>query len=94
MERIINKNEPDYQNFETVAEMLNLYAKAHGSEKRYYVKDTLLDAGQDWWWTTICDTRGTQVLYPREWELVYLATEFDELIKAFEEIVSGKFFRV
>lgn len=91
MERIINKNEPDYQNFETVAEMLNLYAKAHGMQERFYVEDTYLDYGQDWMWTTICSTRGYQLLYPVDWQEIYLAIDFDELIKAFEAIVERRF---
>lgn len=91
MERILSKNEMEYQKLEVVARMLE---NKSPNKARYVVQDVYLDFGSNWMWTTICREgfRECQVLYPAEWEKIVLADSFSELEQITDEIRNGKWF--
>ena len=91
MERTLNRNEIGYKNLKAVAAMLEALS-ANGA--KYVVQDVYLDLGQDWMWTTICRRgwRECQVLNPRDWKRIVVATTANELAEVVEAIRTDKYF--
>lgn len=89
MERTLKHSEQGFKNLCAVASILTAVSKNGFS---YRVRDTYLDYGQDWMWTTIIDSRDVQILCPRDWEKVVLATTADELLDAVKNIMNDKYF--
>lgn len=89
MERTINRNEKEFKNFEIVAKMLEMLSPNGAT---YTIKETYLDFGQYWKWTTIIRNGEVQVLSPREWEAIYFADNPKELAEITEEIRNDRFF--
>ena len=59
---------PDMREYGLLKAFAKLLTENSPHHNTYYVKDTYLDAGQDWMWTTICNKeQGYQALSPREW---------------------------
>ena len=59
---------PDMREYDLLKAFAKLLTENSPHHNTYYVKDTYLDAGQDWMWTTICNKeQGYQALSPREW---------------------------
>lgn len=91
IERVIKEYEQEYKNFQYVALALEI---ASPNNAKYEVGETYLDYGQGWKWTTII-RRGykeCQVLNPREWEKIWLATKLEKLNQIVEEIRNGTYF--
>lgn len=90
-ERILENNEREYMNMEAVAKMLEATSE---NGAFYNVEDVYLDYGQGWMWTTICRRgfRECQILSPRQWKEVCLATTIQELADVAEGIKNGKYF--
>ena len=91
MERTLERTERAYKNMEAVAKMLEATSE---NGARYEVEDVYLDIGQNWMWTTICrkDYRECQVLYPRQWKDICMATTLEELAQAAEAVKADKYF--
>ena len=90
-ERIIYPTEKPFKKLEMVAMALEMESPNGAT---YKVEDTYLDFGQDWKWTTIVryGYRECQVLSPKDWEDIMLATTIEDLAKIVKEIRSDKFF--
>ena len=89
---IIRTYAPDtdeYARLKTASVVLTAVSPKHIT---YTVEDTYFDFGQDWMWTTIIDSRDVQILSPRDWEEVVLATTADELLDAVKNIMNDKYF--
>lgn len=92
MERTLKHSEQGYKNLVAVASILDALSP---NGYHYEVEDTYLDFGQNWMWTTITRDSswgGCQVLCPRDWKLVVLATNADELLDAVKSIISDEYF--
>lgn len=91
MERKLNRGEQAYKNMEAVARMLEATSR---NGAKYVVKDTFLDYGQGWEWTTICRRgfRECQVLCPRDWKTIFAAETIGDLAQAAETVKAGKYF--
>lgn len=89
-ERILNRFEREYKNMEAVCAMLNALCR---TETIYRIETVYLDYGQDWKWTTICNSREVQVLSPRDWQLIVMAETANDLANAVNVIRSDKYFR-
>lgn len=81
MERILNETEK--QNFETVARLSQVICEETGA--KYEVKDTYLDYGQGWKWTTIVYTQANgksyQILSPKQWKEILNLENKTECLK-------------
>lgn len=88
-ERILNKEEQAYKNMEAVCGILNALCK---TDTVYTVGVTYLDFGQDWKWTTILNNKGVQILNPREWQEIEVATTANDLVRIVEGIRGDKYF--
>lgn len=91
MERILKSEEQGYKNLVASAKIMEAFS-THNA--RYIVQDVYLDLGQDWMWTTIC-RRGhfeCQVLCPRDWRKIVLASTPEELVQAVREVMNGKYY--
>ena len=88
-ERILNKEEHAYKNMEAVCGILNALCK---TDTVYTVGVTYLDFGQDWKWTTILNNKGVQILNPREWAEIEVATTANDLVRIVEGIRGDKYF--
>ena len=90
-ERVLTKNEIEYQKMEVVARMLESKSP---NKANYTVRNVYLDFGQNWMWTTICREgyRECQVLSPRDWTKIVLADSFTELEQIANEIRNDKWF--
>ena len=88
-ERILNKEEQAYKNMEAVCGILNALCK---TDTVYTVGVTYLDFGQDWKWTTILNNKGVQILNPREWTEIEVATTANDLVRIVEGIRGDKYF--
>lgn len=88
--RILEKTEQAYKNMEAVCGILNALCK---TDTVYTVGVTYFDFGQDWKWTTIINSHGTQILSPREWEEIEKALTIADLAFITENIRNGKYFR-
>ena len=92
-ERVIERNEQEYKNLQAIADSLTINSK---NGYVYKVRDTYLDFGQDWKWTTIIreDARwgGVQILSPRQWSDAILADDPIDRIKCLLDIVSDEYF--
>lgn len=91
MERTLQSNEQEYKNLKAVAAMLEALS-AHSAT--YIVEDVYLDFGQKWMWTTIIRKGYSecQILSPRQWEMVTMATSSNELLACVEDIRNDKYF--
>lgn len=89
--RVIQKNEPEYKNFQAVAAMLEALSPNGAT---YEVKDVYLDMGQDWMWTTIVrhGFRECQVLSPRDWAGIWCCSTADGLAFVVNQIRRDKYF--
>lgn len=91
MERILKSEEQGYKNLVASAKIMEAFST---HDARYIVQDVYLDLGQDWMWTTIC-RRGhfeCQVLSPRDWREIVLATSPEELAEAVRNVMNGKYY--
>ena len=88
-ERILNREEQAYKNMEAVCGILNALCK---TDTIYKVGITYLDYGQDWKWTTILNNKGVQILNPREWAEIEVATTANDLVRIVEGIRGDKYF--
>ena len=91
MERTLKVEEQAYKNLKAVAAMLEALSP---NNARYEVRDVYLDFGAKWMWTTIC-RRGfseCQVLSPRDWQEIEIATTPAELAAIVEKIRNDKYF--
>ena len=89
--RTLAQWEPEYKKLKAVAALLEMMSEHNAT---YIVKDTYLDFGQNWMWTTIC-RRGwndCQVLSPRDWEDIMNANTPAEIAAVVDEIRGGKYF--
>jgi hypothetical protein len=89
MERTLQTNTREYKNLKAVASMLEALSP---NGYKYEVKDVYLDFGQDWMWTTII-RNNTQILCPRDWKMIVMATTPQELAEVVEVIRSDEYFR-
>lgn len=91
MERTLLKSEKAYRRLEMVAMALTFDSP---NNARYEVEDCYLDFGQNWMWTTIVrhGYKECQVLSPKEWDDIMLASSSEELAKIVKEIENGKYF--
>lgn len=91
-ERILNPiTDVDfYERLEAVASILTAYSP-HKAE--YIVKDTYLDYGQDWKWTTIIRYKYNecQILYPRDWQRIIKADTMEKLFDIVKDLVNDKY---
>ena len=92
MERTLNAQETGYKNLLAVAKMLEALSENNAV---YKVQDVYLDFGQDWMWTTICRETGRicQILSPRQWKEIVLASTAQELAACVEDIRNGEYFK-
>jgi hypothetical protein len=88
--RTLDRTEKAYNNMEVVCGLLNTLCK---TETTYRVGVTYFDYGQDWKWTTIINSRGVQVLCPRDWEQIVVADTVTELARITEVIRNDKYFK-
>ena len=88
--RVLEKGEQAYKNMEAVCAILNALCK---TDTKYWVGETWFDYGQGWRWTTIINSRQTQILYPSEWEAIEKALTVADLAFITENIRNGKYFR-
>lgn len=89
MERTLKYSERGFKNLSAVASVLTAVSKNGFS---YRVRDTYLDYGQGWMWTTIIDSRDVQILSPRDWKEIVQATTADELFSAIKKIMNDEYF--
>lgn len=89
----INAGTKEYKNLVAVARMLEAVSE---KDRKYIVKDTYFDYGQNWMWTTIIredrEWGGIQILSPRQWESIIFVNNAKELAEAVEDIRSGQYF--
>ena len=87
--RVLTEDEHAYKNMEAVCGILNALCK---TDTVYTVGVTYLDLGQDWKWTTILNSKGVQILNPREWAEIEVANTANDLVKIVDGIRAGKYF--
>ncbi len=89
--RTIEYKTKEYAKLEAVAGMLTSFSPNNAV---YEVEDVYFDYGQDWVWTTICrhGYHDCQVLNPRQWETIIMASTIAEIIDAFELVRNGDWF--
>ena len=88
--RILDKDERAYKNMQVVCDFLNALCE---TDTVYEIRNVYFDFGQNWWWTTICNNKGVQVLNPREWEEIENARQAVELATITDNIRADKYFR-
>lgn len=88
--RTLEKTERAYKNMEAVCAMLNAMCE---TDTKYWVDVTYLDYGQNWKWTTILNSRGVQILCPRDWEIIAVAQTTEDLANITNAIRNGKYFK-
>lgn len=80
----------EYNNLKLAAYILE---KTSPNSHTYTVKNTYLDYGQDWSWTTIIDeTAEAQILNPKEWKKLISANSTREVDEIVDEIKNDKYF--
>ena len=87
--RRLEKVERAYQNMQVVCDFLNALCE---TDTEYEIRDVYFDLGQEWWWTTICNNKGVQVLDPVEWRAIAEARQAVELAYITDEIRADKYF--
>ena len=83
----------EYTKLEAVAKMLEAVSDKNAV---YEVRDVYFDLGQNWMWTTISRVGGmfggTQILSPRQWEMILIADNATQLAEAVDDIRSDEYF--
>lgn len=77
-EKVFEQDSEEYVRLSNIATILT----KHSPNKHIYtVKDTYIDYGQDWMWTTIVDTvNGAQILNSKIWLDIVNDCSIDEII--------------
>lgn len=89
--KTISYGTKEYKNLEAVAKILEALSP---NRARYEVENVYFDIGQDWMWTTIVryEYRECQILTPREWAEILMATTPKDFADVVEDIRNGKWF--
>ena len=90
-ECVLERNSVEYKRLVAVAKMLEAFSP---NNARYVVRDTYLDFGQNWKWTTIIreEFHECQILSPRQWKDIMNADTPIALTECVEDIRNDKYF--
>ncbi len=91
MAEIIKTYLPGSEVYERLTKVANIMTAGSVKGRKYEVKDTYFDFGQNWKWTTICyedDWCGVQVLSPKDLEDIIYS---DNLIATTAGITNDKY---